>query len=114
MQRQDLVAYCLAKPDATEHRTNTGNDVEIKVAGQAFAIFGPEHGTVTLKCGQDGEESAVWRETYPSDVIIAPYLGRYGWNTFSVHGGISESEFFRAVDVSYQDVLERNALVGDE
>ena len=81
---------------------------------QPFALFGPESGTLSLKCGQDGEEAEAWRKEYPDDIIIMPYLGHYGWNTFTIHGDIDETDFFRAIDTSYQDVKERNLLLDPE
>src|SRR4051794_1137486 len=74
MHEDSLLEYCLAKPGATRDETPKGHHAEVKVEDQAFAIFGREVGTVSLKCGRDGEESQVWRDTYPDDVIIAPYL----------------------------------------
>lgn len=114
MHRETLLDYCLAKPDATRDETPRGHHAEVKVRQQTFAIFGPEVGTVSLKCGQDGEESQVWRDTYPDDVMIMPYLGHYGWNTFSLNGDIEDEDFYRAVDGSYDDVIARDQLTTPE
>lgn len=109
MQRHALLEYCLTKPDAVEGHTPKGHRLEVTVGGQAFAIFGPEIGAVTLKCGQNSEESAVWRETFLTDVLVAPYIGEFGWNTFSLHGDVDDDSFRRAVDLSYADVVSRIA-----
>lgn len=109
MDHHLLLAYCLGRPGAEKATTKVGHHDEVQVNGEAFAVFGPEMGTVTLKCGRDGEESQWWRDAYPDDVLIAPYLGQYGWNTFTLSADIDDSEFYRAVDVSYTDVLQREA-----
>jgi len=106
MDHHLLLAYCTGRPQAEQSETSHGHD-EVTVGGQAFAVFGPEIGTVTLKCGRDADEAQWWRDAYPDDVLIAPYIGQYGWNTFSLSAEIDDAEFYRAVDVSYADVVER-------
>lgn len=109
MDHHLLLDYCLGRPGAEKASTQRGHHDEVLVNGNAFAVFGPEIGTVTLKCGRDGDESQWWRDAYPDDVLIAPYIGQYGWNTFSLSAEIDDDEFYRAVDVSYSDVLQREA-----
>ncbi|WP_111765847.1 MmcQ/YjbR family DNA-binding protein [Nakamurella deserti] len=111
MDHHLLLAYCTGRPGAEQAETSAGHD-EVTVGGQAFAVFGPEVGTVTLKCGRDADEAQWWRDAYPDDVLIAPYVGQYGWNTFALSADIDDAEFHRAVDVSYADVVERQRDAG--
>jgi predicted DNA-binding protein (MmcQ/YjbR family) len=106
MDHHQLLAYCTGRPGAQQARTTHGHD-EVLVGGEAFAVFGPEAGTVTLKCGSDADGAQWWRDAYPDDVLIAPYIGQYGWNTFSLSADIDDAEFYRAVDTSYADVVQR-------
>lgn len=108
MDHHLLLDYCLGRQGAEPAKTEHGHD-EVRVAGAAFAVFGPEIGTVTLKCGRDADEAQWWRDAYPDDVLIAPYLGQYGWNTFDLSAELDDAEFYRAVDVSYADVVQREA-----
>ena len=110
MDHHLLLAYCTGRPGAEQGETQHGHD-EVRVGGEAFAVFGPEIGTVNLKCGRDADEAQWWRDAYPDDVLIAPYIGQYGWNTFSLSAEIDDAEFYRAVDVSYADVVQREAAV---
>ena len=75
------------KPGAVRDEPWEGDTV-VKVGDKIFAFFGmPESGTIGLKCGKDADEAEGWRLEYPDDVTVMPYLGRYGWNTSSSHGG---------------------------
>jgi predicted DNA-binding protein (MmcQ/YjbR family) len=113
MDHHRLLDYCLSQPGAEAGRTASGHHDEVRVGGEVFAVFGPEAGTVTLKCGRDADEAAWWRTAYPDDVLIAPYIGHYGWNTFDLSADIPDAEFHRAVDTSYEDVVQREAAGGD-
>jgi predicted DNA-binding protein (MmcQ/YjbR family) len=35
------------------------------------------------------------------------YIGRYGWNTFTVGRGVPDDEIYEAIDASYDDVVAR-------
>ena len=96
MDHRPLLDYCLSLPGAEAAKTEPGHHDEVLVGGQAFAVFGPEVGTVTLKCGRDADEASWWRDAYPDKVLIAPYVGQYGWNTFTL-ADIDDAEFRRAV-----------------
>ena len=111
MLHADLVEHCLAKPGAWLDEPWEG-DLVAKVADKIFAFLGspaPDGtaGGVGLKCGRDAEAAREWRERYPGEVSVSAYIGRYGWNTFTVGGAVPDEELLEAVDASYEDVVSR-------
>ena len=111
MLHADLVGHCLAKPGAWLDEPWEG-DLVAKVADKIFAFLGspaPDGtaGGVGLKCGRDAEAAREWRERYPGEVSVSAYIGRYGWNTFTVGGSVPDEELLEAVDASYEDVVSR-------
>jgi len=104
MTRDELLAYCLAKPGAVPDQPWEG-DVVAKVAGKIFAFTGDR--TVGVKCGRDLDEAAELRDRHPDDVTIMAYIGRYGWNTVRLDGSIGSDEIEELVDASYDDVVAR-------
>src|SRR4051794_41646209 len=62
LEREELVAYCLAKPGAEESYPWGEAELVAKVGGKGFAFIGLEGGTVGVKCGRDAAEAAEWRD----------------------------------------------------
>src|SRR6476646_5513921 len=111
MLHADLVGHCLAKPGAWLDEPWEG-DLVAKVADKIFAFLGSPtpDGTargVGLKCGRDAEAAREWRERYPGEVSVSAYIGRYGWNSFTIGGSVPDEELLEAVDASYEDVVSR-------
>ena len=107
MTRAKLLAYCLKKPGAWVDEPWEGDQV-VKVGDKIFAFLGAEDsGTIGLKCGKTSEEAREWRDQYPDDVKVSAYIGRYGWNTFTVGSAISDAELREAIDASYDDIVAR-------
>jgi predicted DNA-binding protein (MmcQ/YjbR family) len=107
--RDELVAYCLAKPGAWEDEPWEGDTVA-KVHDKIFAFLG-DHGSdrtaVGVKCGSSREEADEWLDRYPDDASVMAYLGRSGWNTLAVGTGIPDDDVLEAVDTSYDLVVAR-------
>ena len=83
MTREDLVAYCLAKPGAWEDEP-WENDTVAKVHDKIFAFLGSgDVGSVGVKCGLTRDEADEWLARYPLDASVMAYIGRSGWNTGS-------------------------------
>ncbi len=104
MRREELVAYCLAKPGAVEDWPWGEEDQVVKVGGKIFAFLGtPDAPTpgVGLKCGRTSEEAAELRQRYPEVVTSSAYVGRYGWNSVRLDGTIPDDELRELVDASY-------------
>jgi len=100
-----LLAYCLDKPGAWQDEPWDG-DVVAKVGEKIFAFLG-DGGGVGVKCGRGRDEADEWLARYPADASVMAYIGRYGWNTLRVGGGIPDDELLEAVDASYADVVAR-------
>jgi predicted DNA-binding protein (MmcQ/YjbR family) len=104
---EELIAYCLAKPGATEDYPWGDEELVAKVGGKAFAFVGLADGSMSVKCGRDAAEAAAWRERYPDSITQSAYVGRYGWNTVRLGGEVPEDEVRELVDASYDSVVAR-------
>ena len=101
----DWLDHCLAKPGAWRDSPWEG-DLVAKVGPKIFAFLGaPERPTtIGLKCG-DREQADLWLERYPGAVRASAYIGRHGWNTFTLDGTIPDDELAELVDRSYELVV---------
>jgi predicted DNA-binding protein (MmcQ/YjbR family) len=99
-----LLEHCLTLPGAWPDEPWEG-DVVAKVADKIFAFIGDT--SVGVKCGRSRDEADEWLERYPDDASVMAYIGRYGWNTLRVGGGIPDDEILDAVRASYGDVVAR-------
>jgi len=107
MTRQELLAYCLAKPGAWQDEP-WEDDVVVKVGSKIFAFFGSAPGsTVGLKCGANREVANEWLLRYPEDASVMAYIGRSGWNTLRAGGAIPDDELREAIDASYDAVVAK-------
>ncbi|MGO8886243.1 MAG: MmcQ/YjbR family DNA-binding protein [Streptosporangiaceae bacterium] len=111
MTREELLAYCLAKPGAWQDEPWDG-DIVAKVSDKIFAFLGaggpPDSGlAVGLKCGPSREAADEWLLRYPQDASVMAYLGRSGWNTLRADGAIPDDELFEAVDFSYDMLVSK-------
>ncbi|MFN8125231.1 MAG: MmcQ/YjbR family DNA-binding protein [Candidatus Nanopelagicales bacterium] len=103
MDRDALLAFCLALPGAWEDEPWEG-DVVAKVGSKIFAFIG-DGSAVGVKCGGDREEADEWLARYPGDARSSAYIGRYGWNSLTVGGAIGDDELRDAVTDSYRVVV---------
>ena len=108
MTRDELIAYCLAKPGAWPDEPWEG-DVVAKVGPKIFAFTsGGEGGAgVGVKCGDSREEADEWLARFPDDASVMPYIGRSGWNTLRIAGAIPDEDLLEAVDASYDTVVAK-------
>jgi predicted DNA-binding protein (MmcQ/YjbR family) len=109
VQVSDLLAYCQAKPGAWPDNP-WGHEYPVyKVgpgtSGKIFAFLGAD--SLGVKAGHTREVADEWLERYPDDASVMPYIGRSGWNTLSLSGGILEDELLEAVDESYRLVVAK-------
>ena len=102
MTRDELLAYCLAKPGAWQDEPWDG-DVVAKVGAKNFAFTGDEG--VGLKLGRGRDEADEWLHRYPGDASVMAYIGRYGWNTLRLTGAIGDDDLREAIDLSYESVV---------
>jgi predicted DNA-binding protein (MmcQ/YjbR family) len=107
MTRNELLAYCLAKPGAWQDEP-WDDDVVVKVGPKIFAFIGPESASaVGVKCGRNREEADEWLLRYPDDASVMAYIGRSGWNSLRTEGAIGDDELLEAVDASYDTVVSK-------
>ena len=105
MRREDLLAYCLARPGAWLDEPWEG-DVVVKVGVRIFAFFGSgETSSVGVKCGASREMADEWLLRYPDDAWVMAYIGRSGWNTLRIGGAIPDDELLEAIDASYAAIV---------
>lgn len=106
MTAEDVLAYCLAKPGAWQDEPWEG-DVVAKVGQKIFAFLGSDSDAVGLKCGRSRDEADEWLARYPDDASVMAYIGRSGWNTLRIGGGIPDDELLEAVDSSYDAIVAK-------
>ncbi len=101
----ELLGYCLAKPGAWQDEP-WEDDVVVKVGSKIFAFLGPVT-SVGLKCGASREAADEWLARFPDDATVMPYIGRSGWNSLRIDGGIPDDELREAIDASYDAVVAK-------
>jgi predicted DNA-binding protein (MmcQ/YjbR family) len=101
----ELLTYCLGKPGAWQDEPWDG-DVVVKVGSKIFAFLGAVT-SVGVKCGASREIADEWLARYPDDAAVMPYIGRSGWNSLQIGGGIPDEDLLEAVDASYEMVLSK-------
>jgi predicted DNA-binding protein (MmcQ/YjbR family) len=107
LTREELLAYCLAKPGAWQDEPWEG-DAVVKVAEKIFAFLGsPDGSTVGVKCGADRDVADEWLARFPEDAAVMAYIGRSGWNTLTFGGSIPDEDILEAVDASYSSVVAK-------
>ena len=107
MDRDEALAYCLAKPGAWLDSPWDESFV-VKVGPKIFAFLGAVDGdSVGLKCATTRDEANEWLDRFPEDARVMPYIGRSGWNSLSLTGGIPDADLTDAMDSSYAWVVSR-------
>jgi predicted DNA-binding protein (MmcQ/YjbR family) len=100
-----LLGYCLGKPGAWQDEPWEG-DVVVKVGRKIFAFLGA--GTsVGVKCGATREVADEWLARFPDEATVMPYIGRSGWNSLRIGGGIPDEDLLEAIDASYEAVVAK-------
>lgn len=105
MTRDELIAYCLAKPGVEETYPWGEGELVAKVGGKAFAFIGMAGGGMSVKCGRTAIEAAEWRDRYPEAITSSAYVGRYGWNSVDTTGPVPDDELRELVDLSYEAIV---------
>lgn len=107
MTREELVAYCLAKPGAYRD-SPWGEDHDVaKVGGKIFCFFSKQAAPPGVTVKATAERTAEWRDRFPEHVGPAPYLPKHLWNAVALHGlGAPDGEDARElIDDSYDLVV---------
>ncbi len=106
MTREELLAYCLAKPGAWQDEPWEG-DVVAKVGDKIFAFLGSGDTSVGVKCGTNRDEADEWLLRHPEAAHQMAYIGRSGWNTLDLNKSIPDDEIREAIDDSYLTVVSK-------
>lgn len=106
----DVQAYCLSRPEATEHYAQGAETPVYRVCHKTFAQYFVDAGEastpvpcVNLKC--DPDQARALREQYPS-IVPGHHMNKKHWNTVKLDGTVPEAELQRLVDLSYALVVQ--------
>jgi predicted DNA-binding protein (MmcQ/YjbR family) len=108
LSRDDLKAYCAAKP-GTEGGYPFGPEVIVyKVMGKMFALMGediPEDQpqTINLKC--DPGLAEILRQNHPA-VQPGYHMDKRHWNTVTVDGSIPDEDIIDMIEQSYALIVK--------
>jgi predicted DNA-binding protein (MmcQ/YjbR family) len=81
------------------------DDLVYKVGGKIFVFFGADDrspASMMVSCGPDAAE---WRDRYPGDITVGPYIGRYGWNSVLLDGDVATDDLHELLELSYDRVV---------
>jgi predicted DNA-binding protein (MmcQ/YjbR family) len=103
MNVDEIRAYCLAFPGATE-KLQWGDALCFKVRTKMFAVLGLDQVRLTFKCTPDAFADLIERE----DIRPAPYVGRYKWVMLDRLDALRADELQDSIRQSY-DMVAANA-----
>ena len=107
MNRDKVLAACLAYPDAVEDYP-FGDEVAVfKVGGRMFALVSldGQPGSVHLKC--DPDLALELRHRYPA-VRPGYHLNKRHWNTVELDGSIEDEPLAEMISHSYKLVVAKS------
>lgn len=102
MNVDEIRAYCLAFPAATEN-LQWGDDLCFKVGGKIFAMLGLDNPRLCFKCTPDAFAELIERE----DIRPAPYVGRYKWVMLDRLDALNVAELEDLIRQSYEMVAAK-------
>lgn len=102
MNVDEIRAYCLAFPAATEN-LQWGDDLCFKVGGKIFAMLGLDNPRLCFKCTPDAFAELIERE----DIRPAPYVGRYKWVMLDRLDALNAAELEDLIRQSYEMVAAK-------
>jgi predicted DNA-binding protein (MmcQ/YjbR family) len=99
MNVDDIRAYCLSFPDATEN-LQWGDDLCFKIRGKIFTIVNLDDPKICFKCTADKFAELIEME----DIHPAPYVGRYKWVMLDRLDALRTDELKDMIRQSYEMV----------
>jgi predicted DNA-binding protein (MmcQ/YjbR family) len=102
MNTDEIRAYCLAFPDATENM-QWGDDLCFKIRGKIFVMLGLDNPRMCFKCTPDAFAELIERE----DIHPAPYVGRYKWVMLDRLDALANVELKAFIRQSYEMVAAK-------
>lgn len=102
MNRDEVIAYCLAKPAAEETYPFGDGVMVVRVGGKMFALVMLGGQSVNLKC--DPDLALELRDRFAA---VAPgyHQNKRHWNTVTLDGSVPDDELMEMIDHSYDLVF---------
>jgi predicted DNA-binding protein (MmcQ/YjbR family) len=109
MTRDQLVAYCLAKPGAYLDAPWGEDDNVVKVGDKIFCFLGAADGPPAITVKNSREAVQEWRDRFPEHVDVPRYLNKSLWNAVDLHspGAPDLDDARELIDDSYRLVVEK-------
>jgi predicted DNA-binding protein (MmcQ/YjbR family) len=105
MNIEELRAYCLSKPHATEDFPFDDTTLAFRVGDKIFALSNIEEKPVSVSLKCPPEKAVELRERY-SAVTPGYHLNKTNWNTVLLDGTIDDDDVRRLIDLSYKLVYK--------
>ena len=106
MNVDEIRAYCLAFPRATEN-LQWGDDLCFKVGGKIFASVGLDNPRLCFKCTPEIFAELIEQK----DIRPAPYVGRYKWVMLDRLNALRDGELRDLIAQSYAMVAAKAPAV---
>jgi len=105
MQAEEIRAYFLSFPEATEETPFDANTVVYKTAGKMFALtnWSSKPLSFNLKC--DPELAEKLRDQFEC-VVPGYHMNKAHWNTVTYDGSVEDGTFRKWVDHSFECVVK--------
>lgn len=103
-QIDELRAYLLAKPGATEEYPFGPDTLVVKVAGKVFALIGLNDKPLSVSLKADPFNAQYLRDTFPA-VQPGYHLNKRHWNSVTLDGSVPANEVRGMIDESYMLVV---------
>ncbi|HPB26563.1 MAG TPA: MmcQ/YjbR family DNA-binding protein [Bacteroidales bacterium] len=105
MNIEDVREYCLSKKGVTESFPFDATTLVFKVLGRIFLLTDLESEfSINIKCNPD--LAVELRERY--DCVEPGYhMNKTCWNTVLIDGSIPDSELYRWINHSYEEVVKK-------
>ena len=105
MDREQLVAHCLAKPGAEEPTPGGRPSWWPRSAVRRSPSSTWTAARWASSAAGTPEEAAEWRERYPGAIDMSHYIGRYGWNSVDCTGKVPDDDLRELIDSSYEAIV---------
>lgn len=106
MTIEEIRDYCLNKKGVTEEFPFDEETLVFKVLGKVFLLtdINSVEISVNLKC--EPELAIELRERYDS-VKPGYHMNKKMWNTVTINGEFSDTDFYKMIDHSYDEVVKK-------
>ena len=107
MDIEELRAYILQKPDATEGFPFGEDTLVFKVKEKIFLLTGLDSTPLQFNVKCDPDKAIELREEFPEAVLPGYHMNKKHWNTIIVDGTLSKKQLKEMVDHSYNLVSKK-------